>query len=88
VRTWDEAAVRWLDETRHKATHERDRSKLAVLRPWLGHRRLDTIKGDDVAKVGRKIADRTSPANANRYLALIRAILRRSHQVRKTTLVD
>lgn len=73
--------MRWLDETRHKATHERDRAKLAVLRPWIGHRRLTTIKGDDVAKIGRRIADRTSPANANRYLALIRAILRRAHQV-------
>lgn len=79
--TWDDAAARWLDETRHKATHERDRSKLGVLDAWLRARRLETIKGDDVSKIGRWIADRTSPANANRYLALIRAILRRAHQV-------
>lgn len=81
VRTWDEAASRWLDETRHKATHLRDRDKVDVLARWLGGRQLERIKGDDISKVGRAIADATSPANANRYLALIRAVLRRAHQV-------
>lgn len=81
VRTWDDAASRWLDETRHKATHKHDRAKIEVLARWLSGRQLDSIKGDYIASVGRKVADRTSPANANRYLALIRSIVRRAHQV-------
>lgn len=81
MRTWDEAASRWLDETRHKATHLNDVAKIEVLDAWFSGRALDSIKGDHISKVGRKIADRTSAANANRYLALIRSIFRRAHQV-------
>ena len=77
-RTWDEAAVKWLDETQHKATHEDDKSKLLWLQQFLRSRYLDEISRDYVAQIGRVKADESSPATANRYLALIRAILRKA----------
>ena len=77
-RTWDEAAVKWLDETQHKATHEGDKSKLFWLQQFLRLRYLDEITRDYVAQIGRVKAGESSPATANRYLALIRTILRKA----------
>lgn len=81
MRTWDEAASRWLDETRFKATHGEDRVKLKWIAGHLGGLLLSAVDGDQVARLGRIKADATTPATANRYLALVRAILRRSCKV-------
>lgn len=81
MRTWDEAASRWLDETRFKATHDEDRVKLKWIGEHLGGRLLAAVDGDLVARLGRIKADATTPATANRYLALVRAILRRACKV-------
>ena len=81
MRTWDEAASRWLDETRFKATHDEDRVKLKWIAGHLGGLLLSAVDGDQVARLGRIKADATTPATANRYLALVRAILRRSCKV-------
>lgn len=81
MRTWDEAASRWLDETRFKATHQEDRVKLKWIAEHLGGRLLASVDGDLVARLGRIKAEATTPATANRYLALVRAILRRACKV-------
>jgi integrase len=76
--SWEEAVVRWLLETKHKATHEDDKAKLRWLDTYLGGKQLDEIDRTliDCIKFDReKVA---SAATANRYLALIRAILRRA----------
>lgn len=76
--SWEEAVVRWLLETKHKATHEDDKAKLRWLDPYLGGKQLDEI---DRTLVDRIKFDREKIATAgttNRYLALIRAILRRA----------
>jgi integrase len=76
--TWEEAVVRWLLETKHKATHEDDKAKLRWLDRYLGGRQLDEI---DRTLIDRIKFDREKVASAgttNRYLALIRAILRRA----------
>ena len=76
--TWEEAVVRWLLETKHKATHKDDIAKLRWLDPYLGGKQLDEI---DRTLVDRIKFDREKIATAgttNRYLALIRAILRRA----------
>jgi len=75
---WEEAVVRWLLETKHKATHEDDKAKLRWLDAYLGGKRLDEI---DRTLIDRIKYDREKIASAgttNRYLALIRAILRRA----------
>lgn len=76
--TWEEAVVRWLLETKHKATHADDKAKLRWLDPYLGGRHLDEI---DRTLIDRIKFDREKIASAgttNRYLALIRAILKRA----------
>lgn len=76
--SWEEAVVRWLLETKHKATHEDDKAKLRWLDPYLGGKHLDEI---DRTLIDRIKFDREKVATAgttNRYLALIRAILRRA----------
>ena len=75
---WQEAAERWLLETEHKASHRDDIAKLRWLHPYLGDKRLDEI---DRTLIDRIKFDREKLGTAgttNRYLALIRAILRRA----------
>jgi len=76
--TWEEAVVRWLLETKHKATHDDDIAKLRWLDPYLGGLHLDEIDRtliDRIKFAREKIA---AAGTTNRYLALIRAILRRA----------
>lgn len=77
-RTWNDAVVRWLKETSHKATHEDDKAKLRWLDPYLNGRYLDTINRAMIdAIVQAKLATGAANATVNRTLALVRAILRR-----------
>ncbi|MGH8279019.1 MAG: tyrosine-type recombinase/integrase [Gammaproteobacteria bacterium] len=76
--TWNEAAVKWLEETTHKATHEQDKSVLRWLDPYLGGKDLGDINRDLLLKISEAKVKESSPATANRHLALIRAILRRA----------
>lgn len=51
-RTWDEAALKWLTETRHKRTHEEDKAKVRWLQSFLRGRYLDEIGREFVAQLG------------------------------------
>lgn len=75
-RTWREAVVRWLADRKEKADLEKDVGKLKWLDPHLGDLYLDQIDRDRVDEIGQLKRDEASPSTANRYLALIRAILR------------
>lgn len=77
-RTWDEAAVKWVKERRGKATLDKDREILRWLDPYLGGRYLEEITREMLSDLGTAKASTSSQATANRYLALVRAILRRS----------
>lgn len=76
-RTWDEAALKWLQES-DKATLDEDKAKLRWLQPFLRTMYLDSIGRELVADLARIKAEQSSPSTANRYLALIRAILRKA----------
>lgn len=76
--TWDDAALRWLKETKHKATHADDIRKLRWLQTYLRGRDLATVSRDLVHSIGEQKTKGTSEATANRTLALVRAILRRA----------
>lgn len=78
ARTWNEAAVLWLKETTHKATHEQDRAILRWLDPYLGGRLLGGITRELVTEIGEAKIREASPGTANRHLALLRAILRKA----------
>ncbi len=79
MKTWKDAAERWQEETQHKRTADEDVRKLA----WIG-RHLDAYLLKDItADVVRELAkarkaEGSGPSTVNRYLALVRAILRRA----------
>lgn len=77
-RIWQDAAIRWLHEQAHKATHEGDKQILRWLDRHLANRELETInRGMIDAITEAKRADGCSNATVNRTLALVRAILRK-----------
>ena len=76
--TWDDAGYKWLLETQHKATHDSDKAKLRWLQSYLRGKPLLEIDRTLVAKIGETKATQASPSTANRFLALIRAILRKA----------
>ena len=75
-RTWQEAIVRWLREKEFKADLEKDKGKLRWLDQHLGQCYLDEINRDVLDTLAELKKGEASPSTANRYLALIRAILR------------
>ena len=77
-RTWDEAAYKWLMETKHKASHKQDMKQVAWIQQFFRGRLLSELTREVIAEVGEVKRKETSPSTANRYLATIRAILRRA----------
>ncbi|WP_256250779.1 site-specific integrase [Nitrosomonas sp. Nm51] len=77
-RTWDEAAYKWLMETQHKKTHHDDMAKVDWLQQFFRGKYLDELTRDEIARIGELKLKETSPATANRLLALIRSILRQT----------
>lgn len=78
MHTWNDATSLWLIEMDHKRTIDHDRRKLEWLKPLLGHKRLADIDRFVIADIGKLKAEQASPTTANRYLALIRSIMRRA----------
>jgi integrase len=77
--TWNDAVVKWLGETAHKATHHDDKSHLRWLDPYLGGMALVDISRQTLDEiVAAKQAQDVSNATVNRMLAVVRAILRRA----------
>jgi len=77
-RTWDEAAYKWLMETQDKRTHHDDVAKINWLQQFFRGKYLEELTRDVIAGIGELKRKETSPATANRLLALIRSILRRA----------
>jgi integrase len=69
--------LKWLQES-EKATLDEDKAKLRWLQPHLRTKYLDSIDRELIADLARIKAEQSSPPTANRYLALIRAILRKA----------
>ena len=77
-RTWNEAVVRWLKESSHKATIEQDKSHLRWLDRYLGGKYLDAISRALIDRItDAKLAEGVSNATVNRTLEVLRAILRK-----------
>ena len=76
--SWQEAVMRWLNETSDKATHQEDISKLKWLDKFLGELMLDEISLDFIDKIRSEKLKESSKATVNRYLALVRSILIRA----------
>jgi integrase len=74
--TWQEAVVRWLEEKDQKADRMKDVGKLRWLDQFLGKCLLDEVTRDKIDLIARSKKREASASTANRYLALVRAILR------------
>jgi integrase len=79
--TWNEAVVRYLAETSHKASHVTDKSHLRWLDRHLGEVKLEGINREllDAITQARQ-AEGASNATVNRTLEVVRAILRRAQR--------
>ncbi len=77
-RTWQEAVLRWLKETSHKATHKMDVDRLRWFDTHLRGIPLHRISRDKLAEIAEVKANEASQATANHYMALVRAILRKA----------
>lgn len=74
--TWDNAGARWLKERSYKADFKHDIEKLRWLQQFFRGKRLKEMDREFIMAVIDQKKAETSPATANRYLALVRAILR------------
>jgi len=70
--------MRWVEESNHKATHHQDVAKLKWLHPLLGELMLDEITLDVIARIKEARLKVAGKSTANRFLALVRAILKRA----------
>ncbi|MHB0981925.1 MAG: tyrosine-type recombinase/integrase [Thiobacillus sp.] len=77
-RTWQEAVLRWITETSDKRTHQEDLVKLKWLHTHLGQHHLDDITLDVIDTIRVARLKEGTKSTCNRYLALVRAILRRA----------
>lgn len=78
MKTWAHAASKWLFETRHKKDHRCDRGKLKWIGLFWNDRPISEIDRDAIDELAQLKALTTKASTVNRYLALIRAILRRA----------
>lgn len=76
--SWQQAAGRWIEETSYKASHKDDIAKLKWLHTILGGLMLDEITLDVIARIKEARLKEASKSTANRFLALVRAILKRA----------
>lgn len=77
--SWQEAVVRWLAETRHKATQHDDLGHLRWLDKPLNGLLLDEITRDKIdAIIKARLAGGAANGTVNRTLAVIRAVLRKA----------
>lgn len=77
-RTWQEAVFRWLQETSDKRTHQDDIAKLRWLDVYLRDAHLDEITLSKVDEIRAAKLEEASKSTVNRYLALVRSILRKT----------
>lgn len=78
AKTWDEACLRWIDEKSHKATLHDDMQRMEWFQTYLRGVSLPDITGERLRDILDTKRRETSTATANRYLALVRAILKRA----------
>src|SRR5450759_3013497 len=78
-RTWNEAVVRYLAETTHKASQVSDKIHLRWLDKFLNGVDLKTINRDVLDRImAARIADGVANSSVNRVMEVVRAILRKA----------
>lgn len=77
--TWEQAVERWYREADGR-DKERERQRLTWFSPYLDSTPLADISRDRIEKLRTLRAQESGPSTANRYMALVRAILRKAHR--------
>jgi len=77
-RTWQDATVRWLREKQYKRDIAGDKGILCWLDPYFGDKYLDEINRDLIDEVAAIKLETVTPTRVNKFLALIRSILRKA----------
>jgi integrase len=77
-RTWDEAALRWLQEKAHKKSYRDDVSRIRWFTRHLRGKTLDQVSRDLIDRLVSRQLARRSDRTKDLYVALIRAIFRRA----------
>jgi integrase len=75
-RTWHDAVLRWLDEKQHKKSLADDAQMLEWWTQKLGDLKLSKLTRDLLMHYIGVKAKETTPSRANRYLAVMRGVLR------------
>lgn len=78
---WEDAVLKWLEETAHKRDHAGDRQRLAALHEALEGWPLGQITHDRVSRALSRLSQLKTAGARNRYRATVRAILRRAERV-------
>lgn len=77
--TWNEAVVRYLAETTHKASQISDKIHLRWLDRFLGGRMLDEIDRELVDRImAARMAEGVKNSSVNRVMEVVRAVLRKT----------
>lgn len=76
--SWQEAVLRWINETSDKKSHRDDLAKLRWMDAHLGNLMLDEITATVISDIREARIKVASKSTTNRYLALIRSILIRA----------
>ena len=79
--SWQEAVIRWLEETSHKATHEGDKLHLKWVDQYLREYMLREVNRDTIDHMTQeRLQDGVKNATVNRMLEVVRAILRKAER--------
>lgn len=81
VYRWEDAVVQWLKEKSHKASLTKDKEIFRWVDRYLGGRRLRDIDRVLLYQILEGKSAEANRATANRYMALVRAVLRRACEV-------
>ncbi len=74
--TFEDLALRWLEERDHKRSLATDKSHIRWLRPLIGTYRLTEIDRDCIETLRRRKKKETSAVSANRVMSLLRSMLK------------
>lgn len=78
-RSWNEAVVRYLAETTHKASQSDDKAHLRWVDRFLGGVELKAISRDVLDRIhATRVADGVANSTVNRTMEVVRAVLRRA----------
>jgi len=77
-RTWDEAALRWLQEKKHKRSYKDDVFRVRWFTRFLRGKTLDQIDRDLIDRIVSRGLAGTRGTTKDLYVALIRGIFRRA----------